>query len=159
VVDNGVFGNRANPRAYLVGPPFQVGQYRTGRGFVPAAGGNLADDPRVVPVLRRVGPGGNLQPVGAVLPDGDGCRPAFLLGVDPLGQPLPFADDDLRPGRQWTGRGLLNTLPMIRLSPSRRLGCQTTTLEYSDFCHQHQAGNCPQMTKSEFDTRTLHCKF
>ena len=107
VVDYGIFGSGQDFTLNQHSPTFQLAEYRTGGRFIPAAGGHFLDNPRTVPILRGVGPGGNHNPVAAVLPDGDGCRPAFLFRVDPLGKALPLTDDDLRPGRQRLGCGFL----------------------------------------------------
>ena len=73
------------------------------------------------PDIRGVGPGGNHNAVGAVLPDGNGCRPSFLFRVEPLGQPLPLANNNFAPAGSGLVAVFLNTLPMIRLSFSPAL--------------------------------------
>lgn len=104
VVDNGIFGTRAKPRAYFAGPSLQVGQYRSSGGFVPPAACHFSDDPRAVAALRclRAGFYGNTIPGG-----GKRCRPDLALDVFPLGEPLALADDDLGTGRQRLRCGLL----------------------------------------------------
>ena len=107
LVDCGRFVSRQNSALHFLGPPFQVGKQRASGRFVAATSRHFLHQPRAVPILGGVGLRGNHDTVGAVLPDGNGCRPSFLFRVEPLGQPLPLANNNLRPSRQRLGCGLL----------------------------------------------------
>ena len=112
------------PSAAVRIPPFTFSarrsksvEYRPGGRFVPAAGRHFPDDPRAVPILGGVGPGGNHDTVGAILADGErvpsaSCpwRRCHSASRCPL-RTMIFAP---------AGSGLvavfLKTVPMIRLS-------------------------------------------
>ena len=80
VVDYRIFGGGEHFAFDQFGPTFQLAEYRPGGRFIPAAGRHFPDDPRAVPILGGVGPGGNHNPVGAILARGE--RVPF--GVLPL---------------------------------------------------------------------------
>ncbi len=113
LVDCRRFVSRQNSAPHLLGPPFQAVEQRASGRFIAATSRHFLHQPGAVPILGGVGLRGNHDTVSAVLPDGNGCRPALLFRVEPFGEPLPLANDNLRTSRQRLGCGLLEYASQI----------------------------------------------
>ncbi|HUY93323.1 MAG TPA: hypothetical protein VMV10_31645 [Pirellulales bacterium] len=107
MIGYGVFGRGHDAGLDQFGPSLQFGEHAAGGVGIAAAGRDFHDKPVAVAILGRVGAGGHghAARLGGIVAD-HRRRAGLALGVFPAGQPLAFADDDFRAGRQRFGERL-----------------------------------------------------
>jgi hypothetical protein len=115
------FGGRADADLDAFGLPLQIRELLASRGFVRAAGGDLADVAVAVAILGVGRPSFKEQPVGAVLAHGDHLGPQLTPAAPPTGEALTLPLDDFGFLRHGLGERLPEYGPHRSLTPSANL--------------------------------------